>query len=421
MRLILVLIKKEIKELLTRQLLIPIIIMVFFFSFIGRLMNKEYKKATKPKPVIIADFDKSPISNFIITTLSQNNLIVSELTQPIDSLLKFAQTSRIDVILIIPESLEAKLKSLQQPAVTIYTLINNLSPFADIGPAFVKSAIGAINESFGVQIINQYAKGAPIATIKKPINIIDYVSIKDQIINANPVVIKNVIRVQTLFIPVILLMVIVYISQMVAAAIGQEKENKTLETLLTFPVSRFQILLSKMLGASIVAILLSVIFLIGMKFYLTPMNQLSGSPVAIRTTIDNIFPAQTTLFVLSAISLFLAILCAASLAILLSLFATDAKQAQVIITPINILAIFPYFVVLLLDINSLALLLKVILYLIPFTYPFMMAQAFFFKQTTLIILGLTYMLIFSITTTFIAAKIFSSDLIFTAKIRVRKS
>ncbi|MCX8014957.1 MAG: ABC transporter permease [candidate division WOR-3 bacterium] len=421
MRHTLILVKKEIKELLTRQLLIPIIVMVFFFSFIGRLMNKEYKKAINPKPIIVADLDKSQLSNFIINILNQRNLIVTELTQPLDSLIKFAQSSKTDVVLILPESLEAKFKLHKQPTIAMYTLINNLSPFADIGTSLAKSAITLINESLGVQVINQYIKEAPIATIRNPINVINYVSIRNQIINANPIAIKNAIRTQTLFIPVILLIVIVYISQMVATAIGQEKENKTLETLLTFPVSRFQILFSKMLGASIVAILLSAMFLVGMKFYLTPMNQPTSSPITALATGNNIFPSQTILYILLAISLFLAILCAASLSTLLSLFATDAKQAQVVITPINILAIFPYFVVLLLDINSLSVFLKIILYLIPFTYPFIMSQAYFFKQTSLIIGGLVYMVIFVIGITLIAAKIFSSDLIFTAKIKIRKS
>jgi ABC-2 type transport system permease protein len=120
------------------------------------------------------------------------------------------------------------------------------------------------------------------------------------------------------------------------------------------------------------------------------------------------------------LTLFLAILCAASLATLLSIFASDAKQAQMLITPLMIFVLFPYFITLMIDINSLSPLLKIILYIIPFTYPFLVPQALFLNQTTLLIGGMAYMLVFTAITMTIAAKIFSSDRVLTAKLRIRR-
>ncbi|MEO0092367.1 MAG: ABC transporter permease [candidate division WOR-3 bacterium] len=420
MRNILILVKKEIKELLTTALLVPIVVMVIFFAFIGRMMTREYKKSTIPKSIIVADFDQSATSNDIIDILRQQNLIIIPSTGSIDFLLSQAQQSKTNIILILPESLEQKYKSLQSPEIAMYTLINSLSPFSDIGVAQVKSAINLVNESLGVRIIRQYSKDAPITTIKRPIIVTDYVKLRNQTFPANPIQIKNTIRVQNVFIPVILLMVIIYISQMIASAIGQEKENKTLETLLTFPISRLQILVGKMFGAGIVAVLLSLVFLLGIKFYMTPMSQTNVSGTSAIKTMVSMGPTQTTLYVVLAISLFLAIVCAASLSTLLSIFATDARQAQLLITPINILVIFPYFITILLDINSLSIILKIILYIIPFTYPFIMSQALFFNQLPIIVGGFAYMIIFAVVITAIASKVFSSDLILTAKLKIRR-
>jgi ABC-2 type transport system permease protein len=420
MRTIFVLVKKEIKELLTVSLLIPIVIMVLFFFFIGRLMKGEIKKASKPSPVYVIDNDKTETSQGLINALKQRNLIVTELDLDIDSALLKARNEKVNNILLLPESLEQNLKYYLRPSLRMYTLINSLSPFSDISGAQVKSALNVINESLSVKIIRQIKDDAPISSIRRPLNVIDYVRLKNQIIQENPVQIKNAIRVQNVFIPVILLMVIIYISQMIGAAMGQEKENKTLETLLTFPVSRFKILVGKMFGAASVAILLSVVFLIGMRFYVTPMTQLDAPSATAAKTMINIGPSQTTLFGVLTLTLFLAIICAASLATLLTIFATDAKQAQVIITPINILAVFPYFIALLLDINSLSVFLKIILYINPFTYPFITAQALFFNQIPLIIGGMIYMILFAVATTFIAAKIFSSDRVLTAKLKLKK-
>jgi ABC-2 type transport system permease protein len=384
-------------------------------------MKGEMKKASTPKPIIVVDYDKSGLSNYIITSLGQRNLIVKELNGNVEYLLAQAQKSNVNTILILPESLEQKFVKLERPEIQIYSLINSLSPFSDIGSSTLKSALSIVNESLGVRLIKSIKQDAPIAAIKHPIKVTDFVSFKNQTIQADPIQIKNNIRVQNVFLPVILLMVIIYISQMIAAAMGQEKENKTLETLLTFPVSRFKILVGKMLGAASVAILLSIVFLVGMKFYMTPITQMGGAAATTlaKTTIS-IGPSQTVFYAVLTLALFLAIICAASLATLLSIFASDAKQAQVVITPINLLVIFPYFIVLLLDINSLSIFLKIILYIIPFTYPFIMSQALFFNQIPLIIGGMIYMVIFAIIMTAIAAKIFSSDQILTAKLRIRR-
>jgi ABC-2 type transport system permease protein len=61
--------------------------------------------------------------------------------------------------------------------------------------------------------------------------------------------------------------VIVVASQMVATAIATEKENKTLETLLSAPVSRKTVVSAKLLGAGIAALIFAGIYMIGLNFY----------------------------------------------------------------------------------------------------------------------------------------------------------
>ncbi|MEO0075336.1 MAG: ABC transporter permease [candidate division WOR-3 bacterium] len=420
MKQIIVLIKKEIKELLTMTLLIPIVIMVFFFSFIGRLMKGEMQKAQKPTPIYLIDNDQTETSQNFIYYLKKHNFIVNESNKDLKTILSQAKIEKINNIVVIPLGLEAELKSFNRPTIQLYSLINNLSPFDDIGIATLRNALNLFNDSISSLLIRRANPNIPIISIKQPLQLTNYVQIKEQLIQADPVQLKNAIRVQTIFIPIILLMVIIYISQMIGAAMGQEKENKTLETLLTFPVSRFKILLGKMFGAGFVAILLSVVFIIGIRFYLTPMNMYSPSSAPNLLNLVNTAPNQTTLYGILALSLFLAIICAASLATLLTIFASDAKQAQVIITPINILALFPYLIVLMSDIKSLSPILQIILYLNPFTYPFIMTQAVFFNQLLIIIGGMLYMVLFAIVITLIAAKIFSSDRILTAKLKLKK-
>jgi len=54
---------------------------------------------------------------------------------------------------------------------------------------------------------------------------------------------------------------------MVAVAVATEKENKTLETLLSMPIKRSYIASSKMIAGGIVSLLMALIYIVGFNFY----------------------------------------------------------------------------------------------------------------------------------------------------------
>ena len=56
---------------------------------------------------------------------------------------------------------------------------------------------------------------------------------------------------------------------MIITSMGLEKENKTLETLLTLPVKRESIILGKMAGAIVVALLMAVVYIGGFNYYMS--------------------------------------------------------------------------------------------------------------------------------------------------------
>ena len=58
---------------------------------------------------------------------------------------------------------------------------------------------------------------------------------------------------------------------MIIGAISTEKIDKTLETLLSAPVSRLSVILAKMLAAAIVALLNAVVYMLGFTGYLSSM------------------------------------------------------------------------------------------------------------------------------------------------------
>lgn len=131
----------------------------------------------------------------------------------------------------------------------------------------------------------------------------------------------------------------------------------------------------------------------------------------------NFTPEALTLI---GFTLLLAIIAALALATLLAVFAEDVKSAQTVITPLIILCLIPYFFTMLLDVNTLSLPLKILLFAIPFSYPFLTPQALIFGNYPLILFGIGYMALFSALAIIITARVFSTDYLLTARLRLRR-
>lgn len=422
MRIIGNLLIKEVKELLTRQLLIPFVTIMVLFLFIGRAVRREKEKAKLPPKVLVADFDRSELSQDIIQTLQLNGLQVVKTTADKPYLLKEAKTEGIALVIIIPEGLSQKLSNFEPAVIIVYNLIKGLSVTKTIGSIKLKTILQAINKNITADYLKKAYPKVVTENLQSPLRTKEYIVIKEKSAEGSPELLQGILVTQTFMMPIALLITIIYVSQMIAAAIGQEKENKTLETLLTVPIKRVQIVLGKMLGAVVVALIITAIFLFAFVYYMGSFSEFSQVAHRIgeglTKQLDLGFKAESIILV--ALALFLAILSALALATLLAIFSDDPKTAQVAITPLMILCLIPYFFTMLFDIETVSLPIKIIIYLIPFSYPFLLPRALIFGNYDIIIIGYIYMASFSLVMIVIAARVFNSDRILTAKLQFRR-
>jgi ABC-2 type transport system permease protein len=209
---------------------------------------------------------------------------------------------------------------------------------------------------------------------------------------------------------------------MVATAVASEKENKTFEILLSSPVNRKTIIFAKLIAAGLVALLLAGIYMIGMNSYL---NGFTKGSAAIGSDLLKIFASlgiiiPTIGYVLLGISLFMGILVALSIAMIIGILSENVKSIQATITPLIVLVLLPYFLVLFLNINTISPILKYVIYAIPFSHPFLASQNIILGNYAPIIYGIIYQFIVFIIFVIIGTKIFSSDKIITLKLNFGK-
>jgi sodium transport system permease protein len=118
-----------------------------------------------------------------------------------------------------------------------------------------------------------------------------------------------------------------------------EKERGTLETLLTSPAGRAQILLGKFWVVVLTGILAAIISIVGMYIGVLQMREI---PAELLKTILTILEFRSIALLISL--LFPLTVFFAAILLSLSIFAKSFKEAQSIITPMMLLVIIPAFI-----------------------------------------------------------------------------
>jgi sodium transport system permease protein len=118
-----------------------------------------------------------------------------------------------------------------------------------------------------------------------------------------------------------------------------EKERGTLETLLTSPVDRFQILMGKFGVVTLTGIFSALVSMLGLYIGIRRMTEI---PPELLNTIMSILEVKSILILLSLLAP-LSIFFAAIL-LSLSIYARSYKEAQSIISPLTFVVIIPAFI-----------------------------------------------------------------------------
>lgn len=419
MRRFFVVLKKELKEMLTWQTLMPILLIMVIYSFLGRVINQEQKKQAAPQPVTVVDFDRSQTSQMLAGILTQVNFKVTTVTEGVEGdIVRKVASDRGIAVLVIPQGFEAGIQAQHPQKVRTYTMMRNFSLLGMQGTFRLDAALNAMNEYVGDTYIRTGAPGLDPAVVKHPISAQSFVTVGTTSAEGNPQEIVGVVMQQTMVIPIVLTLVIILAAQMIAASIAGEKENKTLETLLSTPVGRGALVTAKMVASGIVALVSAAAYMVGMKSY---MGSLLGSGDGTSGTAAQAIQRLGLVldlrgYVLLGLSVFAGIMVALSIAVILGAFAEDLKSVQIIITPLMMMVLLPYLITMFIDINTASPVLKWLIYAIPFSHPFLAAQYIFAQNFTMVALGIVYQFALFFVLATVAARIFSTDRILTMKL-----
>lgn len=238
--------------------------------------------------------------------------------------------------------------------------------------------------------------------------------IKGNVIEVDPSMLFNLIMTQSVMLPIMVMVMLMFAIQMAATSIALEKEQKTLETLMTLPVSRLTILSGKLAGSIVVAIAGAIAYMIGFGYYMT--SALSFAPeMTSMSTGDVSLGLQPLGVVLLGVNIFMTLVSGLALAISLAVFTDNVRSAQSLTGFLTLPVIVPAIILMFTDLSMLPPTVKWILLLIPYTHSIIASKAAFLGNYGVVISSILYIGAFTIAVLYLAARIFSTERIITAR------
>jgi ABC-2 type transport system permease protein len=410
---------KEIRELATLQLVISLVFTMGLFYFMGELAKKEVKRAEATQKISALDLDGSELSKGVLDGLRMARFKISPVKETTkEAAVEAAKKSDASLLLVIPEGFGESVARFQPKEIESYTYLRGFSMSGLRKSAVFKAVVAATNDYLSNSFLRKKIPDLDPEALKNPIKSLDFVVVKDRMAQGSASAIAGFVYSQSIFVPVILMMIIIYSSQMVISAIAMEKQNKTLETLLTVPIKRTSIVTAKMMAAGLVGLLSAVIYMFGFKSYMGEMMGGKSLTAGVDSVVRNLgLVLDARGYFLLGVSLFFAILCALAMATILGVLAEDFRSAQSLIMPVIFLVMIPYFLSFFSDIRTLSTPVRLLVLAIPFSHPFLASQNILLEEYAAVYYGILYMAVFFAVLVFLAARIFSTDRVLTMKLR----
>ncbi|WP_051540204.1 ABC transporter permease [Ruminococcus sp. FC2018] len=411
-----VLLRKELKEMLSVTTIATMFLTVFILIFAGKAMSKAVDEVKKEATTInICDRDQTDFTKAMLDIMDKNETMnVNRVEIGSDDFTKELKNTDYKNVVIIPKGFTAQVEKHETATVKFAQKMTSIATFSNINTGS-KIALEMLQTGIKSTIYAQSKLDTgTVKQLEDPIKLEEYTVISDKQDQVASEKVAGIMNTQSMLIPIVMFLLIMYSSQMIMGAISTEKLDKTLETLLSSPVSRLSVISAKMLSAAIVAALQAAVYMFGMN---KMMDGITGG-MADNKNFDEILQnlglsMKWTDYLMVGAQMFVTILIVLSVSIILGALAKDAKSAQTLQMPIMFCAMIPYFVTMFIDIKTASPAIKYVTMAIPFTHAFIANQNVMFGDYTTYFIGLGYQFVLLCICMFLALRIFMSDRIFT--------
>ncbi len=415
---------KEVKELVRdpKILLGMIIVPLIMFPLMGFAIQTSMETAEESMrsiSIAVMDLDEGPVAENLTNFLIALNVIIVEVDYlNFTEAVNYVQQLNVTGLVVIPSGFSNNITEGLKAELDVYTVFRGGGIVESTSSSMISALFETFEEGLVVQKVGEKFPETR-ETVLNPIEMSEKSIIKGKPVNVNPSVLFGLMVLQSTGMPVGIMMLLIFAMQLAATSVASEKEEKTLETLLTLPINRFTILAGKLTGSIVVAVIGAAAYIVGFNYYMSSFMGMMPTEIGVDLATIGLAPTPIS-YLLLGVSLFVSLLSALALAISISIFAEDVRGAQALVGPLSMLLVFPMIIMMFTDVYALPFPLMIVLLAIPFTHPMLASKVAFTGDYLTAVIGIAYVSIFTIVVLYIAARLFGTEKILTAKLKFRK-
>ncbi|MGN1134896.1 MAG: ABC transporter permease [Oscillospiraceae bacterium] len=434
------LLKKELGELITKQAIISMVFVLILFVFMGQVMGHSMEEGFDTSTINLCIQDDSDFTKNVVERVKESRTTTFNVVE-LNSDNYYEELERLDLkyVVIIPEGYGDTIVNEKKPGKLIFASKVSMGFSATMSSLSSSDAISAIESSTADEAMESvYSLTAEeIELIKSPTNLVEFSAANGKSVEISAAAVSSVVMMQSMIAPFAIFFLLLLASQMIMTAISTEKIDKTLETLLSTPISRMTVLSAKMVAAIISALLNAIFMIVGFGIYMFSLvgGAVSGATASTVSDVPGINVPDTSAitdtlstadalsqlgFTLSGVDillfglqLFLTLAIGLSISLILGAMATDVKSVQTLVMPIMIAVMIPFFVTMFMDFGTMPVAAKVVMFLIPFTHSYIALTNLMSGDMIMYWGGLAYQIVFFAVCMFMAVRMFTSDKLFT--------
>ena len=420
-----ILLKKEIKELVTRQLIFTIAATLLVFHVIGKSVGTHNKASAAHNTIVLLDLDRSALSARVAAAVRAGKTEVKPAgAGEIQSALAAPENISENSFMVIPAGLQAEVTAGRASRIEYYSRFRKDA--SGLGPAIAASRIRRTAQAATAEISSWLLeRGMPSRTpafLRDPAPAREFAVVDGHTAEISLSQVIGFIQSQSLFFPVAVFFIVILSAQMIMTAVASEKENKTLETLLSSPLDRRLLVTSKLAASCLIAAALSGAYMLGMRSFMAGVTSLGADPsVAVAAAGPALAQLGLTItssgYLLIGLSVLFCILCALAVAFILGILSEDVKSIQTMMTPLMMPLMLAYLLPIFIDMSTAHAGIKFLLYAIPFTHAFMAPQNVMMGNISQVVWGIVYQAAVFAAGVALSARLFSGDALLTLRLK----
>jgi ABC-2 type transport system permease protein len=416
------LVVKEIKELVRDpKILIGVILMpLIIFPVMGSAISisqKSVMQAMITASFAIYDEDHGQASDELLSYLYMNNTVITIEADSLEEALTTFQDTNATALLYIREGYSENVSEGLRGDLKIYANLKSLSIAETSSSDSLSSLVNIYSYLMSLSnirglLLDVGELGDPYV-VRNPLTISYASIIKGNVLEIAPGAIVQLVVSQSVMLPIMVMVMLMFAIQMAATSIAIEKEQKTLETLMTLPVGRMTILSGKLAGSIVVAVGGAISYMIGFSYYMTSAFSFAPEMTSM-TTGDVGLGLEPIGIILLGVNIFITLVSGLALAISLATFTDNVRSAQSLTGFLTIPVIIPAIVLMFSDLAMLPKSVQWILLAIPYTHSIIASKAAFLGDYAVVIRSIGYIAAFTLIVLYVAARIFSTERIITS-------